>query len=265
LTIYRYDVRVAVHREATMPSGVGRSGPVYEGTIKTVSDWKASWVAPVYVDRCPGVGMPMLITARPAAMSGNRGYPISLHGGQFDRTFDWNDTTKLTGYTVKLTANDTTKLYDVPPCHYTYANHVPAVMWVTALSGDLSANPEHKSFDFLAGLDSSDAAASKADIEREADAKHAACDDKRQGITYRYTSIGGTSMPLNGFNGMLIGDDQLHLTFEMPPNSPVDAPILDALAAGKGFNYDTGMQTFQDTAGTSSRVRATVSFSPSRE
>jgi hypothetical protein len=60
---------------------------------------------------------------------------------------------------------------------------------------------------------------------------------------------------------MLIGDDQLHLTFAMPPNSPVDSPILDALAAGKGFNYDTGTQTYQDKAGYSSLVRATVSFS----
>jgi hypothetical protein len=194
-------------------------------------------------------------------MSGNRGWPIYLHDGQFDRKFDWNDTTKLTGYTDKLTANDTTKLYDVPPCHYTYASHVPAVMWVTALFGDLSANPEHKSFDFLAGQDLSDQTASKADFEHAAEARRAACDPKREGITFRYTSIGGTSMPLNGFNGLLIGDGSLHLTFEMPPNSPVDAPILDALAAGKGFNYDTGEQLYQDSAGHSSRVRATVSFS----
>jgi hypothetical protein len=259
LTIYRYDVRVAVHREATMPSGLGRSGPVYEGTIKTVSDWKARWVAPVYLDRCAGVKLQ--ITARPAAMSGNKGSPISLPGGQFDRTFDWNDTTKLTGYTEKLTANDTTKLYDVPPCHYTYASNVPAVMWVTALFGDLSANPEHKSFDFLAGQDFSDQTASKADFEHQAEARRAACDLKRQGITFHYTTIGDAGMPLDGFNGMIIGDNQLHLTFATPPNSPVDTPILDALAAGKGFNYDTGMQMYQDKGGTSSRVRATVSFS----
>jgi hypothetical protein len=47
----------------------------------------------------------------------------------------------------------------------------------------------------------------------------------------------------------------------MPPNSQVDTPILDSLAAGKGFNYDTGMQLYQDKAGNSSRVRAAVSFS----
>ncbi len=245
--MYRYDVRVAVHREATMPSGQGRSGPVYEGTIKTVSDWKASWVAPVYLDRC--AGMKLKVTAQPA--------------GQFDRKFDWNDTTKQTGYTDKVNANDTTKLYDVPPCHYTYASHVPARLSVTAQFGDLSANPEHKSFDFLGGQDFSDQTASKADFEHAAEARRAACDLKREGIAFRYTSIGGTTMPLNGFNGMLIGDNQLHLTFEMPPNSPVDAPILDGLVAGKGFNYDTGEQLYQDGSGTSSRVRATVSFSPS--
>jgi hypothetical protein len=67
-------------------------------------------------------------------------------------------------------------------------------------------------------------------------------------------------MPLDGFDGMIIGDDQLHLTFAMPPNSPVDTPVLDALAAGKDFNYDTGMQVYQDKGGTSSPARATVSF-----
>jgi hypothetical protein len=68
-------------------------------------------------------------------------------------------------------------------------------------------------------------------------------------------------MPLNGFDGLAIGDNQLHLTFLMPSNSPVDAPILESLAAGKGFNYDTGMQLYQDKYGNSERVRATVSFS----
>jgi hypothetical protein len=234
VTIYRYDVRVAVHREA-MPA---------DNVVGTVSDWRASWVAPLYVDRC--AGMKLLITARSAEMSGNRGWPIYLHDGQFDRTFDWNDTTRIG---------------PVPPCHFTYASHVPAQMSVTARYGSLSANPEEIDFDFLAGQDFADQAASKADFERAADAKHAACDPKRQGITFRYTSI-----PINGIPGMIgdngiIGDNQLHLHFTMPPNSPVEASILDSLRAGKGFNYDTGMQPFQDGAGSSSRVRATVSFS----
>jgi len=46
LTIYRYDVRVAVHREST---------PSDSRAQKTVSDWKASWVAPMSVIRCGGI------------------------------------------------------------------------------------------------------------------------------------------------------------------------------------------------------------------
>jgi hypothetical protein len=65
-------------------------------------------------------------------------------------------------------------------------------------------------------------------------------------------------MPLAGFDGLMIGDDQLHLTFSMPPNS--DAPIRDSRAKWQGFNYDTGMQPYQDKAGPL-RVRATVSLS----
>jgi hypothetical protein len=241
VTIYRYDVRVAVHREV-MPA---------DNVVGTVSGWKASWVAPLYLDRC--AGMKLLITARPAAMSGNRGWPIVLHGGQFDRTFDWNDTTKLYA------------MGEVRPCHFTYTSNVPAEMSVTAKFGSTTASPGGSSFDFSAGQDFSDEAASKADFERAADARHAACDPKRPGITYRYTTI-----PINGIPGMIgdngiIGDNSLHLYFAMPPNSAVEASILDSLVAGKGFNYDTGTQLFQDKAGNSSRVRATVSFSPSRE
>jgi len=259
LTIYRYDVRVAVHREATNSLPPAFAGA---GTTQKVTDWKASFVAPIYLDRCAGIKLQ--ITARPAGMSGNRSSPLELHGGQFDSTFDWNDATELHGYTKKLNANDTTKLYVVPPCHYTYASHVPAVMYVTVSFGYLTANPENSQFDFLAGQDLSDQAASKAEFEREADAKYAACDDKRHEAGSGYTTIGNAGMPLDGFNGMIIGDSQLHLTFAIPPNSPVDTPILDALAAGKGFNYDTGLQLYQHRAGDwglSERVRATVSFS----
>jgi hypothetical protein len=137
-------------------------------------------------------------------------------------------------------------------------------MYVTASFGYLSANPEYSQFDFLAGQDFSDQATSKAEFEREADAKYAACDDNRHRAGGGYTVIGDTGMPLDGFNGMIIGDNQLHLTFGMPPNSPVKASILDALVAGKGFNYDTGLQLYQHKAGDwelSERVRATVSFS----
>src|ERR1700692_4593937 len=46
LTIYRYDVRVAVHREST---------PSDSRAQRTVIDWKASWVAPMSMIRCGGI------------------------------------------------------------------------------------------------------------------------------------------------------------------------------------------------------------------
>jgi hypothetical protein len=256
-TIYRYDVRVAVHREVTNSLPPAFAGG---GTTQKVTGWKASWVAPVSVVRCVG-DVTINIPAVHDAMHSGYGVGGRLHGGQFDRTFDWNDATKLYGYTKKLNANDTTKRYAVPPCHYTYASHVPAAMYLGV--GNLVIG--QTSFDFFAADDISDEAASKAEFEREADAKYAACDDNRHRAGGGYTPIGDTGMPLDGFSGMLIGDDQLHLTFGMPPNSPVKASILDALVAGKGFNYDTGLQFYQHKAGdwnVSESVRATVSFSP---
>jgi hypothetical protein len=244
VTIYRYDVRVAVHRER-MPADPTDSTQV----VGTVSDWKASWVAPLYVDRC--TGMPLQITARSAEMSGNRGSPIYLRDGQFDRTFDWNDTTGIG---------------PVPPCHFTYASHLPAQMYVTAQFGFSSA--EEIIFNFFAGQDVPESAASKADRERALDAERAACDPKRLGISFYYTYIPKNGIPgIIGDNIGIIGDAALSLNFTMPPNSPVEASILDSLVAGKGFNYDTGMQLvqggdFQSNSGRSpSRVRATVSFS----
>jgi hypothetical protein len=260
LTVYRYDVRVAVHREATNSLPPAFAGA---GTTRKVTDWKASFVAPIYLDRC--AGMKLQITARPAGKSGNQSSPLELHGGQFDSTFDWNDATEQNGYTKKPDANDTTKLYVVPPCHYTFASHVQAVMYVTASFGYLTANPENIQFDFLAGRDFSDQTTNKAEIERAADAKYAVCDDHRHEAGNGYTVIGDAGMPLDGFSGMAIGDNQLHLTFGMPPNSPLKASILDALVDGKGFNYDTGLQLYQRKVGDSElseRVRATVSFSP---
>jgi plastocyanin len=243
VTIYRYDVRVAVHREV-MPA---------DNAAGTVSDWKASWVAPMYLDRC--AGMKLQITARSAEMSGNKGMPIYLRDGQFDRTFDWNDTTDI-------------GQGGVPPCHFTYASHLPARMSITVQFGGSSANPEEIHFDFLADQDSPESAASKADRARALDAWRAACDPKRSGPTVGiYTYI-----PKNGIPGIIgdkigtIGDSQLHLIFTMPPNSPVEASIIDSLLAGKGFNYDTEMQLFQggilqsNYSKSSSRVRATVSF-----
>jgi hypothetical protein len=172
---------------------------------------------------------------------------------QFDRTFDWNDTTRIG---------------PVPPCHFTYASHLPAQMYVTAQFGFLSANPEEIIFNFLAGQDVPESAASKADRARALDAERAACDPKRQGIGFNYTNIPKNGIPgIIGDNIGIIGDNQFQRNFTMPPDSPVEASILDSLVAGKGFNYDTGMQLvqggdFQSNSGRSpSRVRATVSFS----
>jgi hypothetical protein len=190
LTIQRYDVRVTGHREA-MPA---------DNVVGTVSDWKVSFVAPVYVDRCPGVGMPMLINARSAATSASRHTPNTLHGGQFDRTFDWNDTTKLE-YLGR----------EVPPCHVTYTSNVPAMMWVTALFGATTASPAGRSFDFLAGEDFSDEAAIKADFEREADAKHAACDDKRHW---------GSERPISAWHAHLIHRPQRRFRSRSPLTGP---------------------------------------------
>jgi hypothetical protein len=229
LTIYRYDVRVAVHRERT---------PSDSREQRTVIDWKASWVAPMSVIRCGGI-VEININAVHGVTRGGIGVTDVLPGGQFDVTLDLNE----------------------PGCHYTYtATNLPAVMHL-AVEYD---NPGQSNFDFLAGLDfGDDKATSEANFERENDVRVAACGAHHPGRTSNYTLIGDgdTSMPLNGFNGVLIGDNQLHLTFLMPPNSPVDAPILESLAAGKGFNYDTGMQLYQDKYGNSERVRATVSFS----
>jgi hypothetical protein len=145
-------------------------------------------------------------------------------------------------------------------CHYTFAaTNLQAKTWLRAVYD----NPGQSRFAFLAGQDFQDKAASSAYLDRENEVRFATCGPhKWQGsLDYTRIGIGNAGLLLDGFNGLMIGDDQLHLTFATPPDSPVDTPILDALAAGKGFNYDTGMQTFQDKDGSSSRVRATLSFS----
>jgi len=227
LTIYRYDVRVAVHREAA------NAGTAEQ---KTAIDWKASSVAPMSVVRC-GRDVAINIPAVHDVMYAGPGRSDALHGGQFEATVDVNE----------------------PGCHYTYVTtKLSAFMWLRV--GHLVIG--QTSFDFLGGQDFDDKATSSADFDREDEVRFATCGPHKFSRSRRYTTIGNAGMPLDGFNGMIIGDDQLHLTFAMPPNSPViDAPILDSLAAGKGFNYDSGMQQYQEKGGTSSRMRATVSFS----
>jgi plastocyanin len=226
LTIYRYDVRVAVHREAANAGTAGQ---------KTAIDWKASWVAPMSVVRCFG-DVTINIPAVNDVMHAGTGRSDRLNGGQFEATVDLNE----------------------PDCHYTYVTtKLSAFMWFRV--GNLAIGQTH--LDILAGQDFEDKATSSADFNREDEVRVAACGPHKNWRSRRYTTIGSAGMPLNPFNGMIIGDDQLHLTFAVPPNSPVDTPILDALAAGKGLNYDTGMQMYEDKGGTSSRVRAIVSFS----
>jgi len=236
VTVYRYDVRVAAHRETTVLGSAG-------GALKTLSDWKAGWVAPVYVDRCAGVKM--LITARSAEMSKAQGWPIYLRDGQFSRTFTWD----APGVTQR------------PPCYFTYASNSPAEMSVTALFTGTGKTI----FDFLAGQDLRNPVDNKAEFQRQVDAGDAACHPQHPQwsiISFGYTTIpkdGLSAVP--GISNSTIGDGQFHLNFEMPPTSPVETSILDALVAGKGFNYDTGMLLVQNNAGKSERVRASVSFS----
>lgn len=239
VTVYRYDVRVGAHREQTQPGGIA-------GELKTLSDWKASWVAPVYVDRCAGVKM--LITARSAETSKARGWPIYVRDGQFSRTFDYASTVEPQ-YEFKV------------PCHFTYASNSPAVMSVTALFSSTGKT----TFDFLAGQDLRDSVDRKAEFERQVDAGDAACHPKHPQwsiITFNYTVIPNDGLPgIPASRNSTIGDGQFHLTFDMPPDSPVETSILDALVAGKGFNYDTGMLLVAGKAGKSERVRALISFS----
>ena len=226
LTIYRYDVRVAVHREAATTGAAQQ---------RTAIDWKASWVAPMSVVRCGG---DVAINIPPVrdVMRAGIGPSDWLPGGQFAATIDLNEA----------------------ECHYTYTTvDLLGRTWLRVVFD----NPGRSSFDFLAGQDYQDKGTGLADSRREDEIRYATCGPHKWPRSRGYTIIGNAGLPLDGFEGLDIGDAQVHLFFGVPPDSPLDTAILDALAAGKGFNYDTGMQTFQDKGGTSSRVRATVSFS----
>ena len=235
VTIYRYDVRVVAHRESTATGGAG-------GALKTMSDWKASAVVRLYVDRC---SLPFQITARSSATSANRGSPLYLTDGQFDKTVDWDDAR--------------TENHD-PPCHFAWASSGPSRMAVTVRFGGLSKTVQN-TFDLLDGEDLVDQAPNMADFTRRSDAWRAACVHNRPGYTSYNTTIPNSDLPeIPGLVSFVISDHFFHLVFKMPPNSPAEASMVDSLVAGKGFNYDTGMKFVQESAGTS-RVRGTVSFS----
>jgi hypothetical protein len=61
VTVYRYDVRVAVHREATYPLPPAFAGL---GTTRKVTGWKASFVAPIYLDRCAAIKLKITLAPR---------------------------------------------------------------------------------------------------------------------------------------------------------------------------------------------------------
>jgi hypothetical protein len=212
-TIYRYDVRVAVHREAT-GSGVL--------STTTLSDWKASWVAPMRVGHSGVCGDWAITIAQTAP-----GVDV-LHGGQSDITYTW-------------TQGD---------CHFSVARKFAAKM---AIQDGISLRVDRTAGTFDLFFEIEDGGGLGTAMT---DAKHQACDDKAM-AAYHLPVYGDVTV-----NGVRVtaSDTNLVLFFAMPPRTAVGAAILSALASGKGFNFDSGEQVTPGESLTS-RVRATVSFS----
>lgn len=130
--IYPYDVRVAVHREATE-----------SGTTTTLSDWKASWVAPMSVEHCGTVTTVTIAHTAPV--------DTKLHGGQSDIRFTWTQGS----------------------CHFTVSRKFQAAM---AIQDGISVSSDGQSnFDFLFEIEDRGGLS-----VATTDAKHQACDDKAQ-------------------------------------------------------------------------------------
>ena len=261
MTIYRYDVRVAVHRESTTANDVD---PPLPGTVKKLSDWKASWVAPISVEHCPAGNWTIKPEPRTVAINNPSGQtdkgPDELHGGQLDEKFDWDNTKEEWG-------TQPHQILDIPPCHFTFAGTAPAVMSLVAYA-DYSAGTSstNNSFDFMAWNHFT--IGTKPDYKRWYDAERAACDPRRHGSYGAAAAYGGLTMPAPIINGIQVNitDEFLSMHFLSGLTSslsPAAISILESLEAGKGFNFDTGEQLIQDDKGNSSRERATVSFSPS--
>lgn len=239
-TIYHYDIRVDVHRYEES-SWVDRTG-----TRLSVSDWKASWPnAPMNVKRCAG-GLDMLIPAGMVA-------PDSEHGlttGRFNRKFDWNDTTP-TGQ-------------GDPPCHFTITNGVPAM---TSLLAEWYAGSSGAHLTFYA-----EAVNNEPDPGREE--MHALLQQCNGAPGHRELLGGwsegedsvGTSATLKRVNGVDFAITDRNLVLTIPDTTYKQMPFpLPALATGKGFNFDTGMQQARITnkyGSDSINDRAIVSFSP---
>jgi|SRR5579872_1089496 len=241
-TIYHYDIRVDVHRyEET--SWVDRTG-----TRVSISDWKASWPnAQLAVEWCAGrLGMVI-----PAGMVA----PDSEHGlttGQFNRKFDWNDTTPT--------------VQSDPPCHFTMTNRVPAMASLLAewYSGSNGGN-----FTFYA-------LAVHNDPDPGREEMRVLVQQCNGGPGHRGLLGGwsqgegtmGTSAALKRVNGVDFSITDRSLVLTIPDAKYKQMPFpLPALAAGKGFNFDTGMQHTHVTTkygSDSINDRAVVSFSPMR-
>jgi hypothetical protein len=125
-------------------------------------------------------------------------------------------------------------------------------------------NSSNNYFDFMAWNHFT--IGTKPDYKRWEDAERAACDPRRHGSYGASTGYSGLTMPAPIINGIQVNitDDYLGLDLLSGLTSslsPAAISILESLAAGKGFNFDTGMQLIQDEKGNSTRERATVSFS----
>ena len=160
--IYRYDVRVAAHREATIPGNGGIS-------TTTLSDWTASWVAPMSVERC-GAVMITIAHTLPGV--------DALHGGQSDITFTWTQ----------------------GACHFSVARKFQAVM---AIQDGISVRFDGTagSFDFLFEIE--DRGGLNTALY---EAKHQACDDSAQPayhLNYDNATVNGVKVMVSDTNPTL--------------------------------------------------------------
>src|ERR1700722_7554152 len=258
-TIYRYEVRVAVHRETTVANDVD---PPLPGTVKKLSDWKASWVAPISVEECPAGDWKIKPDPRTVAINNPSGQtdkgPDELHGGQLDEKFDWDNTKEEWG-------SQPQQKLDIPPCHFTFAGTAPAVMSLVAVYS-AGTNSSNNYFGFTAWNHFT--IGTKPDYKRWDDAERAACDPRRHGSYGAYPANSGLSSPAPIINGLQGNITDAHLGLDLSSQltsslSPAAISILGSLAAGNGFNFDTGTQLIQDEKGNSTRERATVSFTRS--
>jgi len=182
--------------------------------------------------------------------------PDELHGGQLDEKFDWDNTKE------EWSPQPHQKL-DIPPCHFTFAGTAPAVMSLFAVYS-AATNSSNNYFDFVAWNHFT--IGTKPDYKRWDDAERAACDPRRHGSYGAYTASSGLTMPAPIINGIRVNITDDYLSLDLLSGltsslSPAAISILESLAAGKGFNFDTGMQLIQDEKGNSTREHATVSFS----